>query len=130
VARPRPDSEPPRTPDEVRRWAHQRREGEREPLPHVGERVLFRPGDWEPAVPAVVVAVQDLTPPQASDAYGPGGDANVWLPHPETGQLVVRPDPWPRVTLRTDDGREFLCREARVRGAPGWLRPGSRFDTT
>jgi hypothetical protein len=80
---------------------------------------------------------------------GPGmPDVHVWThpdpvvrEHPEwwtiprvRAQLVLLPDPWPLVqvqVIRTEGGEEHLCaptwcREARVRGSRGWMRPGSR----
>lgn len=114
-----------RTDAEVKRWAWERRPGEREPVPHVGEHVLFRPEDWAEPVPAVVTAVQDMR--RHNDGHG-GGDPD---PHVWDEYGLPRPDPWPWVTMRIGDdphsGREVKSKEARARGSAGWLRPGSRW---
>lgn len=123
-------SEPPRTAQEVNRWAHQRRPHEREDIPQPGERLLFRERDFGTPVPAVVDAVQDMTAP--NDHWGSTAqpDPNVW-----EADGSLKEDPWPWVAVRlvttAEDGTETLgaprwCKEARVRGAPGWLREGSR----
>jgi hypothetical protein len=134
-----------RSPAEIARWAHQRLPGEREPVPQPGERLLFRAADFGDVVPAVVAGTQDMSVP--GDHWGgvPGRgqpDPNVWdftdgdgnpLPYP-----VLKDDPWPWVSVcpvSTDDqGNEVLgeprwCKESRVRGSPGWMRPGSRAHT-
>jgi hypothetical protein len=122
----RPGHEPPVTKDEIRRSAWQRAPGEREPAPEPGEVVLLRAADWEPAVSAVVLGVQDMATP--GDFWdGPGGEPDICV-WDEDGAL--RPDPWPWVTLQPEDGPQRHAREARVRGAAGWLRPGSARDTT
>src|SRR5258707_972417 len=123
----RPAHEPPVTGEEIRRWAWQRSPAEREPLPQVGEHVLFRESHWDVPVPAVITAGADM--PRPNDGHGTAGpgDSNVW---DENGNL--HPDPWPWVTLRLGvdgAGPERKSKESRVRGAPGWLRPGSRWDT-
>jgi hypothetical protein len=123
---------PPRTAQEIDRWAHGRLPHEREALPQPGERLLFRETDFGEAVPAVVDAVQDMTVPGSHwGAAGTGQpDPNVWEPD---GRL--KDDPWPwvavRLVLAAADGTEMLaaprwCKESRVRGSPGWLRAGTR----
>jgi hypothetical protein len=129
-----------RTPQEVERWAHRRQPHEREAVPEPGERLLFRQLDFGEAVPAVVDQVQDMTDPAAH--WGPHdglgqADPNVWG-FDEQGRIRLKADPWPWVAVRIirpgDDGGEYLavpqwCKEARVRGSAGWLRPGSRAHT-
>lgn len=132
----------PHGPQEVRRWAHERRPHEREPVPQPGERLLLREEDFGPAVPAIVAAVQDLATPGDHwrqhgglvAARGPGvPDPTVWA-HDDAGWRL-RDDPWPwvhvQVILGEDDAGPALapprwCKEARVRGSAGWLREGSR----
>lgn len=135
----------PHTPQEIRRWAHERLPREREPAPERGERLLLREADFGEAVPAVAVAVQDLTTPgdhwhQHGDLVrtrGPGvPDPTVWVYDETAGRYRLHRDPWPWVRVRkilgtAADGTEILdaprwCREARVRGSAGWMRPGSR----
>ena len=138
----------PHTPEEIRRWAWQRRPGEREPVPEPGERVLLRETDFGEAVPAVVTAVQDLSSPHdhwtrhggLEARRGPGiPDPNVWRWDGQRQAYILRDDPWAWVqaaAVRGEDaaGRPVLgsprwCREARVRGSTGWLREGSRAHT-
>lgn len=135
----------PHTPQEIRRWAHQRRPHEREAVPEEGERLLLREGDFGPEVPAIVVAVQDMTAPgdhwrQHGDrvaAEGPGmPDPGVWALDEATERFRLHDDPWPWVQVRRVLGRDAQgadilgdprwCKEARVRGSAGWLREGSR----
>lgn len=143
----------PWTQAEIDRWAHNRRPHEREAVPQPGERVLLREEDFGPAVPAVVVAVQDMSSPHdhwnrhggTEHLRGPGQpDQNVWEPAADGWRM--KDDPWPWVHVRVirtgedgsdlhdDDGNLVLaaprwCREARVRGSAGWLREGSRAHT-
>jgi len=120
----------PHTPQEIRRWAHERRPHEREALPAAGERLLFRERNFGPAVPAVVVAVQDLeTPADHWNQHGgllaergPGmPDPAVWAqeyqrdaagnlvcdadgdPVP-TGRFFLHDDPWPWVHVQVITG--------------------------
>lgn len=143
-------------PAEIDRWAHSRRPDEREKVPWIGERVLFREHEHGPAVPALVHDVQDMTGTPHNHWHrhgniehlrGPGQpDVNVWEPHPAGQGWVLKADPWPWVhireirtgddgtDLRDEDGNLILaaprwCREARVRGSAGWLREGSRAHT-
>jgi hypothetical protein len=139
-----PDPIRPHTPQEVKRWAHERQPREREAVPDVGERVLLREADFADPVPAIVAAVQDLTTPgdhwrqhgQQVDQLGPGvPDPSVWSHDPAPGWRL-HDDPWPWVHVQVitgtgDDGEPLLapprwCKEARVRGSAGWLREGSR----
>ena len=93
--------EPPRT-DEERRAFHKRPPGKRSSYPQPGQRIRFVRDDWADPEPAVVLAVQS---PDDSDV-----------------NLLVNPDdPAPWVILQTSDGFVTRCREARVRGAAGWL---------
>jgi hypothetical protein len=123
----RPRHEPPRTPEEVERWAWEREPEEREDHPRPGEHVLVRTEEWAEPVPAVVIEVQDIVRPNDGHGSHYAPDPNVW--HPVTGDL--HPDPWPWVTVRLGhdpgSGREMKVKEARVRGSAGWLRPGSRW---
>lgn len=134
----------PHTPQEISRWARERRPHEREPLPDVGERLLVREADFAEPRPAVVVAVQDLSSPHdhwhrhgdLERTRGPGQpDPNVWRYVEPHGHVLLE-DPWPWVQVRAvlGDGPDDLaaprwCREARVRGSTGWLREGSRAHT-
>ena len=138
----------PHTPQEIARWAHGRRPREREAPPQPGEHLLFREADFGEAVPAVVHDVQDMTSPHdhwnrnggMEAARGPGmPDANVWRWDEGLQQHVLHDDPWPWVQVQVitgenEDGSPVLaaprwCREARVRGSAGWMRPGSRAHT-
>jgi len=135
----------PHTPEEVRRWAHQRRPHEREPAPGAGDRLLLREENFGPAVPAVVVAVQEMTTPgshwnqhgQLAEKLGLGlPDPSVWAWEEARGEFRLHDDPWPWVQVRVitgteEDGSPVLapprwCKEARVRGSAGWMREGSR----
>jgi hypothetical protein len=136
----------PHTPQEVRRWAHQRRPHEREAPPVPGERLLVREADFADPVPAVVVAVQDMTVP--GDHWNGRGvpDPNVWRFDEARQAWDLADDPWPWVQVRAvraggdgqdlagEDGEPVLAqprwhKEARVRGSAGWLRGGSRAHT-
>jgi hypothetical protein len=122
----RPTGEPPVTVEEIRRSCWHRGPAEREPAPRVGERLLLRRRDWATPEPATVAAVQDMDMP--GDGWGgPDPDPHVW-----DGAGKLLPDPWPWITLTPDTGpaTPVTCKEARVRGGAGWLRPGSRWDTT
>jgi hypothetical protein len=128
-----PADQPPWTQDETR-TARVRPEVRRTALPFAGERVLYRAAAWGPEVPAVITAVQDMEVPGDANGGGDIADLHVWehpdpqVPaaswaHPRVrGELRLTADPWPRVTLDLGGGRSAACREARVRGAPGWLR--------
>jgi hypothetical protein len=134
----------PHTPQEIRRWAHERRPHEREAVPEPGERLLFREELHGPCVPAIVAEVQGLTTPgshwhqhgQLTGRLGPGmPDPSVWT-HDDAAGWRLHHDPWPWVWIQVitgtgDDGEPLLapprwCKEARVRGSAGWLREGSR----
>lgn len=120
----KPDHEPVVTGAESKRWAWHRQPDEREDPPQPGDVVLFRTEEWASPVPAVVTEVQNMI--RHNDGHGGSHpDPHVW---DENG--LLRPDPWPWVTLRLGDdgtGREVRSKEARVRGSAGWLRPGSRW---
>lgn len=128
----RPAHEAPVTAAEIRRWCWHREAHEREPAPVIGERVLFRYYDWQPPVPATVTGVQDMTGVPNDGWGGTDPDPHVWDVLPGTTVLAggLRPDPWPWVEMATGDGTAVKCKEARVRGGAGWLRPGSRWDTS
>jgi hypothetical protein len=144
------------TQQEIDRWADNRRPHEREQIPYIGERVLFRAEDFAVPDPALVRDVQDMTGAPHNhwhrhgaleEKRGPGlPDFNVWRWDEEHGRHVLKDDPWPWVQLqvilqdenggdlRGEDGNLILaaprwCREARVRGSCGWLREGSRAHT-
>jgi hypothetical protein len=132
------------TPQEIKRWAFERRPHEREAAPEVGERLLVREALFAAPRPAVVAAVQDMSSPHdhwhrhgdLERDRGPGmPDPNVWR-HDERQGYVLLDDPWPWVQARVilGPGEDDLaaprwCREARVRGSAGWLREGSRAHT-
>jgi hypothetical protein len=118
----------PVTPQEVAA-AIERPEEDRTALPYVGEHVLFRREEWGPAVPATIVAIQDMETPEDEP------DVHLWRhPIPEQfppstwthptirAQLVLKPDPWPWVVLELESGGQARSRESRVRGSSGWLR--------
>ena len=103
-------------------WAHNRPRQHQTPIPHPGDKVLFRMDPHAAPTDATVLEVQD---PDARD------DPHMW--HvvrndaggallDELGRMVMKPAPdqWPVLTLQTVYGR-LTCREGRVRGAPGWL---------
>lgn len=128
-----PPGVPPITRDEVV-GALERPPGLRAALPRPGEHVLYRAREWGETVPAVITAVQDMTVPADANGGDDGIDVHVWA-HPDPAvppsewdrprhrrRLALRADPWPRVTLAIDGGSQAVCRESRVRGAPGWLR--------
>ena len=138
----------PHTPQEVRRWAHERQPHERETAPEPGERLLFREAEHGEAVPAIVAAVQDMTAPGdhwrqhggLAERLGAGlPDPTVWAFDEASGRHRLHDDPWPWVQVQVitgtgDDGEPLLapprwCKEARVRGSAGWLREGSRAHT-
>lgn len=95
------------------------------PIPRPGEVVWFRAQPFGDLVEAVVEAVQD---PHVHPAGEP--DPNLWYRDTETGAPVcLLDDPWPTLTLDTlwtdESGTasrvRLTTREARVRGAVGWL---------
>lgn len=89
---------------------------QRTPWPTVGQAVHFVREEWGDPEPAVVLEVQD-----------PGDDdPNLRMPlHDASGvpQNGTPGDPAPWCVIQTDDGFVTRCREARVRGAAGWLVP-------
>jgi hypothetical protein len=102
-------------------WARRRPAHQRTPIPQVGDEVMYRHIEGGPVVRAEVLAVQnleDFSDPNLwyfqSDQYG--------QPVTVEGQMVLAQahDPWPEVTLRTPYGIG-VTREARLRGATGWL---------
>lgn len=143
------------SPDEIRRWSFWRQPHEREPVPQPGEHLLLRETDLGEAVPAVVVAVQDMSSPHdhwhrhggLERTHGPSEpDPNVWRYDDQARAHVLHADPWPWVQvrvirtgedgseLRGEDGEPVLApprwtKEARVRGSAGWLRAGTRAHT-
>jgi hypothetical protein len=145
---PSPTDRRPYTRAEIDRWTEQRRPHEREEIPAIGERLLLREVNFGEEKPAIVVAVQDMSSPH--DHWNRHGglehlrgagipDVNVWRWDETRGEHVLHPDPWPWVQVQVitgedGDGNPVLaaprwCREARVRGSAGWLRPGSRAHT-
>jgi hypothetical protein len=125
----------PYSPEEFA-WARLRPPAFRLPPPHPRQRVLYRHSYWGPVIDAVVEAAPDLDQlPRVDELLALGDlDENVWsvLRHPMTGEvlydglglprIVQLPDPWPVVTLKVAGRwRRVDTREARLRGAPGWL---------
>lgn len=92
------------------------------PIPHAGDMVFFRYETWGDVTEAKVIEVQPAD--DFTDHYichvvvSRTGQALT----DELGRYVTKPapDPWPKLTLRTQWG---ICvtREARVRGSAGWL---------
>lgn len=125
-------------------YANNRPHSERPPIPVVGVRVLYRrePYDQHP-VPVRVVWVQPVDDESLVHSYpgfGPARDPNLWtLVRDETGRPILddgvpryvpHSDPWPQVRVRGEwpaspgqapEVRDAVCREARLRGSPGWL---------
>ena len=117
-------------------WARIRPPAHRVPVPHVSQRIRYRHQYWGPVVDAVVVSVPDLDhPPTFAEISATGElDQNVWdlLRDNATGALltdgfgaprpVLLPDPWPMIVVRAQGVPGLVStREARLRGAPGWL---------
>lgn len=103
----------PRTRAEVMDGMWGRPKGRQTPWPTVGQAVRFVRHEWGDPEAATVLEVQD-----------PGDDdANLRMPLHKGGEALYgqpgEPAPW--VTLQTADGFVTRCREARVRGAAGWL---------
>lgn len=106
--------EPPRSDHEIRTGMWGRSPGMRSGWPRVGQRLHFVRNEWGDPEMATVLEVQDPA----------DNDLNLRMPwHDERGRLRwdVAGDPAPWVLLQTDDGFVTRCREARVRGAAGWL---------
>jgi hypothetical protein len=125
-------------------WARRRPEHHRTPIPSVGDRVWYRHLEWAEVLwRAEVLAVQSMHE-EHPDWGHPREDANMWIfradvplvPDGRTalGLLDVpkdwyepHPDPWPVLRLRVyppnATPRVFDTREARLRGAAGWLPP-------
>ncbi|GAA3283834.1 hypothetical protein Dvina_01465 [Dactylosporangium vinaceum] len=111
----------PHEPHEVE-WARQRPAQHRTKLPAVGDEVLYRHHDWGLVVPAEVLWLQP---------FDDLDDPNLWtvqrdpLGQPLTldGRPVLqqRLDPWPLLRLKVEHLGPVLSREARLRGAAGWL---------
>lgn len=102
-------------------WAHSRESRHWVPVPTEGDTVLYRHDPWATPTEATVEWVQpadDIDDPHLwvvqTDERG-----GVLLHH---GQPVMapKPDPWPVLRLKTRFG-PVETREARLRGAPGWL---------
>lgn len=106
----------PRSDDEIRRGMWGRPPGQRSGWPRAGQWLRFVRDEWADPEPALVLDVQD-----------PGDDdPNLRMPwHDEQGrpQWNIPGDPAPWVLLQCQDGFVTRCREARVRGAAGWLVP-------
>jgi len=110
---------------------------ERQPVPVPGERVFYRAEQFGEKVIAVVAEVQDMETP--GDHWGPPAgtgnpDPNVWEYDEDSRAWRLKDDPWPWVSVRVVTivpgqgevlGEPRWCKEARVRGAPGWLRGNS-----
>src|SRR5258707_434464 len=108
------------TPEEYQ-WARRRPASQRTAIPQVGDEVMYRHIEGGPVVRAEVLAVQNLEDFQ---------DPNLWYfqtdsegrPAEIEGRRVLAKayDPWPELTLKTPYG-VGVSREARMRGAVGWL---------
>jgi hypothetical protein len=104
-------------------WARKRPAEHRVKLPRVGDEVCYRPVEWGPVQLAEVLWVQPLDDLD---------DPNLWTVERDAFgrplQLDGRPvlaqhlDPWPLLRLHVPGlGLPVLSREARLRGAAGWL---------
>ena len=92
--------QPPRADDEIVTSTWHR--ANPTPYPAVGQACNFVRDEWMDPEPATIIAVQD---PSSADP-----------------NLTRNPnDPMPEVVIQTADGFVTACREARVRGAAGWL---------
>lgn len=112
--RRRQKGEPERSDQEVRRGMWGRPPGLRSGWPRAGQRLRFVRDEWGEVEMATVLEVQN----PADD------DPNLRMPwHDADGrpQWHIAGDPAPWVILQTDDGFVTRCREARVRGAAGWM---------
>jgi hypothetical protein len=103
-------------------WARERPAQHRTPLPAPGDEVRYRHDYWGPVVRAEVVSVQpldDLTDPNlwTVELDGLGNPLQV------DGRALIaqKLDPWPTLHLRVPGLGVGISREARLRGAPGWL---------
>ncbi|MFE5369261.1 hypothetical protein [Streptomyces mirabilis] len=106
--------EPTRSDHEIRTGMWGRPPGQQSGWPRTGQRLRFVRDEWGEVEMATVLEVQDPA----------DGDPNLRMPwHDAQGrpQWNVAGDPAPWVLLQTDDGFVTRCREARVRGAAGWL---------
>lgn len=103
-------------------WARERLAPHRTPAPAVGDEVCYRHDFWGPVVRAEVRWVQPL-----DDL----NDPNLWTietdgfgnPLQVDGRPVFaqRLDPWPELHVQVPGLGLGVTREARLRGAPGWL---------
>ena len=92
--------QPPWTPGEILAATWQR--AMPTPWPVAGQSCRFVRDEWMDPEPATIIAVQD--------------------PHAIDPNLTKNPaDPMPEVVIQTADGFITTCREARVRGAAGWM---------
>jgi len=107
-------------------WIRCRPAADRTPLPESGDVVLFRLQEWEEPLEAIVERVQpfdDVDDPHLcaveSDEHG---EIVLVEGRPVFSQLE---DPWPLVWVKVDLGNgateRHHSREARLRGAAGWL---------
>jgi hypothetical protein len=121
-------------------WARRRPEQHRTPIPRTDDWVLYRDDQWSTELwRARVLQVQSMTD-EHPDWGHPREDANMFIfradvplvPDGHGGLLDVpedwfepHPDPWPVLRLRiyppNRTPRLVDTREARVRGAAGWL---------
>ncbi len=102
-------------------WAHDRPARCRVPVPTEGDTVFYRHDPWAAPTEARVEWVQpadDLDDPHLWDVQV--DEHHRPLLH--QGRPVMKPklDPWPLLRLKTRFGL-VDTREARLRGAPGWL---------
>ena len=111
--------EPERTHQEIIDSVHGRPVQARTPVPVPHQRVQFRRSEWGPLEPATVIQVQDI-----SQIFGTFGLVSRGPRDAADPNMLINnaQDPMPLVLLMTDGGMYTWTREARVRGACGWLR--------
>lgn len=98
------------------------------PLPSVGDLVCYRNDTWGPVSSARVVGRQDENDTDDHylfDVVTVGGLDGTERRPMEDGAgrrvKVRRDDPWFDLYLDTEGYGRRVCREARLRGSPGWL---------
>ena len=114
--------QPERTKQEIIDAVHGRPDNKKTKPPKVGHTVNFIRDEWGDPEPATVLQVQDIS--QVPDASGSlqGIRLRRQGEPPDPNFLIQRgADPMPLVLLVTADGLYTWTREARVRGACGWM---------